>query len=138
MIVIVGCGARKRIRPVRAVDMYCGQYFRACWAAGTALAEGNVYILSAKYGLLPPGKVIAPYDLTMGQPGTVTAAEVRAQAQDLGIIGRAGVALCSARYAQLCREVWPVVDAPLTGLGIGQQLHVLAETRRTGHLPAAG
>jgi uncharacterized protein DUF6884 len=117
--------------------MYRGQYFLACWNAAATLAEGNVYILSAKYGLLPPGKVIAPYDLTVGQPGAVTADEVRSQARDLGIAGRAVVALCSARYAQLCRAVWPAIDTPLAGLGIGQQLHVLAETRRAARLPAA-
>jgi hypothetical protein len=137
MIVIVGCDARKRLYPCRAVDMYRGQYFLACWYAAAALAEGNVYILSAKYGLLPPGKVIAPYDLTVGQPGAVTADQVRAQARDLGIVGQAVVALCSARYARLCREVWPAATAaPLAALRGGQQLHVLAETRRTGRLPA--
>lgn len=138
LIVIVGCGARKRLHPCRAVDMYRGQYFRACWDAAAAVAEGNVYILSARYGLLMPGKVIAPYGLTVGQPGMVTADEVHAQALDLGIANQAVAALWSARYAQLCREAWPIVDAPLSGLGIGQQLHVLAETRRTGRLPASG
>ena len=135
MIVIVGCGARKRLYPCRAVEMYCGQYFLACWAAAVTLAEGNVYILSAKYGLLLPGKVIAPYDLTVGQPGAVTGDEVRAQARELGAAGRPVVALCSARYVQLCRSAWPAVVAPLAGLGIGQQRHVLAEIRRTGRLP---
>lgn len=138
MIVIVGCGARKRLYPCRAVEMYRGQHFLACWAAAAALAEGNVYILSAKYGLLPPGKVIAPYDLTVGQPGAVTGDEVRGQARELGIARRPVVALCSARYVQLCREAWPAVDAPLAGLRIGQQRHVLAVIRRTGRLPAAG
>lgn len=45
--------------------MYQVQYFRARRAAA-ALAEGTFYILSAKYGLLPPGKMIAHATLTAG------------------------------------------------------------------------
>ena len=114
MIVIVGCGARKRLYPCRAVEMYCGQYFLACWAEAVTLAEGNVYILSAKYGLLLPGKVIAPYDLTVGQPGAVTGDEVRARPASSAPLGgrssrcaRPGTSSCAVQRGPRSSRRWP-------------------------------
>ena len=86
-----------------------------------ALAEGNACLLPAKYGLLPPGNVDRPYDLTAGQPGAVTADEVRAQARDLGIASRAVAALFSA----------PV--RPAVPRGVGRRRRVAG---RAAHRPA--
>jgi hypothetical protein len=129
-IVIIGCGARKLAEPAPAADMYVGPYFRSCLATATAIApRGRVYILSARYGLLGLDDPIEPYDLTMGQPGAVTADQLAAQAADRGITGYAITALCSARYAAMIRQVWADVSAPLAGLGIGRQRHALAIMR---------
>lgn len=129
-IVIVGCGARKRSAASSAADMYLGPYFRSCLATATAIAtRSQVYILSARYGLLGLSDVIEPYDLTIGQPGAITAPELAAQANERGIAAEPVTALCGARYAALARQVWPQVSTPLAGLGIGHQRHVLAVLR---------
>ena len=133
-LVIVGCGARKRTLPAPACDMYVGPYFRATLLAATALADrSDVLILSAKYGLLGIGQPVEPYDLTLGQPGAITAGQLAHQAAQRGITGRTVTALCGARYTALARQVWPDLRAPLAGLGIGQQLHVLAQMRGAGN-----
>jgi hypothetical protein len=134
-LVIIGCGARKTSRPAPAAKLYTGRYFTACLDAARALVpDDRIFILSAKHGLLPAdGQIpIAPYDLKMNDPGSVTPAEVRYQAARRNLLGRPVLALCSARYANVCRKVWEDVDTPLAGLGIGQQLHVLAEIQRSG------
>jgi hypothetical protein len=133
VLVIVGCGAVKRDYPAPAAELYTGSYFRSCLSAARALApDERVLILSALHGLLPVADLapVSAYNLRMGDPGAVTAAEVRAQAEQLRLLGRPVLALCSSRYADVCRLVWEDVSAPLAGLGIGRQLHVCAELRR--------
>jgi hypothetical protein len=137
-LVIIGCGARKTSHPAPAAKLYTGSYFTACLSAARALApDDRVFILSAKHGLLPAdGQIpIAPYDLKMNDPGSVTPAEVRYQAARRNLLGRPVTALCSARYADVCRKIWEDVDTPLAGLGIGDQRHVLAEIRRETYSP---
>lgn len=133
-IVIVGCSGRKRLYPCRAQDMYTGQHFALAWAAARALAPFECrFILSARYGLLAAADVIAPYDLTLGQPGAVTSGQLAGQAAARGLAGGlAVIALCSARYATLIGEVWPDATTPLAHLGIGRQRAVLAQIRDTG------
>lgn len=125
VIAIIGCGARKLPYAAEARQLYIGSYFRACLRAAEAAAPGRAFILSAKYGLLDPSTLIRPYDLTLGQPGAVGVDFVAAQAARLGVADERVIALCGSRYAELARQVWPNVETPLAGLGIGNQLHAL-------------
>lgn len=129
-LVVIGCGAAKLDRPAPAADLYVGGYFRLALAAALQLADrDDVLVLSAKHGLLGLGDVVAPYDLTMGQPGSVTAQQLAHQAAVRGQLGRPVLALCSRRYAAMLQLVWADVATPLAGLGIGHQRHVLALLR---------
>ncbi len=130
MIAVIGCGARKLDHAAEARRLYVGQYFRACLAAAEVVAPGRVFILSAKYGLIPPGQVIEPYDLTIGQPCAVWAGKVTAQAAELGVWREPVTALCGTRYADLLAAAFRDVRRPLAGLGIGRQLQALK--RMTG------
>lgn len=125
MIVVIGCGKAKLPYAAAACRLYVGSYFQACLRAAEVVAPGQVFILSAKYGLVTPETCLHPYDLTFGQPGSVTAKWVARQAAALGIADEPVTALCGDRYASLAREVWPHVESPLAGLGIGQQLQKL-------------
>jgi hypothetical protein len=137
-VVLVGCGARKTSHPATAADLYTGTYFRACLSTALAIApRDHVLILSARHGLLGlDDGPVEPYQLTLGQPGAVTAAQVRAQAAERGIGDGPVVALCGARYAALAAQVWAQVATPLAGLGIGRQRHVLATLRAAAHRAA--
>lgn len=137
-IALAGCGGVKAAERCRADQMYTGPYARKCWAAALSLCPDAAFWISARHGILPPDTIISPYDLRMGQPGSVTAAVVQAQAADLGIADAAVVVLAGRAYADLCREVWADVRTPLAGLFIGQQLHELAVIAARGRLlPAA-
>jgi hypothetical protein len=129
-LVIVGCGKDKLDTPARAAVLYTGPYFYACKRAALTLAWGDpdaeLRVLSALHGLLRYDQVVDPYDKRLGQPGSVTAAKLRAQARRQRLLGAPVTVLANKGYTALVRQVWPDAAAPLEGAGpIGKQLHVL-------------
>lgn len=135
-LVVVPCGGRKLDRPAPAGELYVGSYHRACRAAADALQPRRVLILSALHGLLELHQVVEPYDLRMGQPGSVTPARIRDQAAALGLLDAAPVvALAGRSYALPLLAAWPALMWPLAGsTGMGDQLGRLARIRRAGAL----
>ncbi|MFC8723725.1 DUF6884 domain-containing protein [Streptomyces bacillaris] len=139
-LVVIPCSARKLDRPAPAGDLYQGSYHRACRQTADALTEtgGTTVILSGRHGLLRLEQIVAPYEMRMGDPGSITAEQLRAQAQTLGLTdARTVVVLAGALYVQAARQVWPHAAAPLTGRGIGRQLQRLAELRAEPLFPLA-
>jgi len=66
IIVFIGCGKKKSYRKNFADRMYLGNYFRTCFSLAKKLTtKNNIYILSAKYGLLKLTDVIEPYELKL-------------------------------------------------------------------------
>jgi hypothetical protein len=141
IIYVVPCSATKLDHPAPAHQLYTGTMFtntyRAAAASATAdqdagLGPARVLILSALHGLIDPDQVIDPYDLRMGQPGSITPARLIEQAEALDIDWDSQV------YALLPRPYFAVLDAALRELdvypqdvyeataGIGVQRHVNA------------
>lgn len=82
--VIIPCGGAKLTEPAHAYELYTGSMFRD--ALGTALmmtSWDSVFIMSAKYGLVTLDTVLPPYDLKMGQPGSVTVSEIQRDMREL-------------------------------------------------------
>lgn len=140
-VVVIPCSAAKLDRPAPAGELYRGSLHIMCRrAADTLTAEGGtVVVLSARYGLVPLAQVIAPYELRMGDPGSITAAELRAQAARLGIDRAEDVTvLAGAAYTAAARSVWSHAAAPLAGSrGIGEMRQRLAQLARTGRRQTA-
>jgi hypothetical protein len=66
---------------------YVGGYHLARRRAAAVLTTPDrILILSVLHGLLPLDRVIAPYDLRMGQPGSITPAAPRRQAEQLHLV----------------------------------------------------
>jgi hypothetical protein len=61
---IVACCATKRTSPCEAKDLYLSPLFRMSrqWIERQGVPW---FILSAKYGLLEPSRIVEPYDLTL-------------------------------------------------------------------------
>lgn len=130
-IALVGCGKLKYNRRLPARDMYRGDLFRKALAYATKTAE-NVYILSAKYGLIEPHEVIDPYDLSIIEIGRAGRERWGKIAMDellrrhlltfLRISIYAGYHYADPfiRAAEASRLPWDF-DLPLKHLGIGQR-----------------
>jgi hypothetical protein len=106
-----------------------------CRRAAVALTDPDrVLILSALYGLLTLDRVIAPYELRMGQAGSIGLGALRHQAGQLQLVDEPQViVLAGSTYTAAARGVWPHATAPLAGAGgLGRQLAVLASIARHG------
>lgn len=140
-VVVIPCGAAKLDRPAPAGELYTGSFHRACRKAADALARpgDTVLVLSALHGLVPLDHVLAPYELRMGQAGSVTGDQLRRQARELGVDdAREVVVLAGAAYTAAARQVWPRAAAPLEGAGgMGYQLQRLKALREGRYALAA-
>lgn len=64
IVYLVSCVSKKRARPACAKNLYDSELFKK--ARLYAEKSGHSWcILSAKYGLVEPSRVIAPYDVTL-------------------------------------------------------------------------
>lgn len=135
-LVIIPCGAAKRDTPQPAGDLYVGSYFKACKNYALSVTDpSRVLILSAKHGLVPLPKVLAPYDTTFGQPGCITQPQIAQQARDMGLLNEPSVYIAAGkRYAAMVRPIWPHAINVLEGTtGMGyqiQRLNLLAKGTR--------
>ena len=143
-VTLVSCVGQKLSHECAARDLYVSSWFVK--ASRYAEASGCPwFILSAQYGLVPPDKVIAPYERTLNAMGI---AERRAWAmrvvRDLEEAVPAmthAVFLAGARYreflASRLKSRGVTISVPMEGLRIGEQLgwltrHLLQRTGRAG------
>lgn len=119
---IIPCGADKSDHAAPARDLYTGGMFRMSLAAAESEAAdtgATVLILSALHGLITLDTVLAPYNVKMGDAGSVTAEQVAEQADALGMLvenemgdRRADV------YAFLPNAYFKVLDSALKPEGV--------------------
>ncbi|MEU7072862.1 DUF6884 domain-containing protein [Streptomyces narbonensis] len=131
-IVVVGCGKTKQDRRVTAGTMYVGTFHGSCRLAAEALLRdgGRLYILSAAHGILDLSTEIDPYDITVGDAGSVSADFVQAQVRARGIESAEVTVLAGSKYVALARQAWPGLQAPLAGAGgIGEMKQRLSRIR---------
>lgn len=67
MIVFLSCVKLKRNSPCKARNMYISDLFQKSLAYAMQLNPRNIYILSAKYGLLGLDDYIEPYNQTLNE-----------------------------------------------------------------------
>ena len=126
-IVVIGCGAAKRETPCPAADLYTGSLFKM--AKRLALNIGcDWYILSAKYGLLAPRKIIAPYESTLSKmPIEYRRRWAARVGEDIMKTGAAGV-LSLAGYDFYTKPLEPILlsagiklKCPMKNMTLGHQ-----------------
>lgn len=128
-LIIITCGKSKRPTESPAWRMYTGTYFKMQmrWAIHTAATAQNIRILSAKYGLIPLDTIIHPYDLRMGQPGSITAQQLRTQLDALTPTPTQILTTASSTYLQTLRESTNIpINAPFEHSGsMGQKMSAI-------------
>ncbi|MGX9891386.1 DUF6884 domain-containing protein [Streptomyces sp. NPDC002276] len=134
-VVVIPCSGAKLDRPAPAGDLYRGSLHTLCRRAADALTAdgGTVLVVTARHGLVTLDQVLSPYDLRMGDPGSVTSVQLRPQAARLGVDHVQDVTvLAAAAYTAAARSVWRHATAPLEGSrGIGEMRGRLSRLART-------
>jgi len=129
-LVIIPCGGRKSGVHCAASALYRGAYYRGCLAYARSLVpDGSIRILSGLHGLLALSEVIAPYEMRLGEPGSICAGAVRSQAAAMGDVSPVLV-VGGQEYVNMARAVWPqaasfVESLPKKKRGIGYQLQAM-------------
>lgn len=129
-LVIISCGAAKTDVPTEAAQLYTGTYFQLALRAARAHApDDRIRVLSALHGIVPLHQVLDPYNLRLGDHGSITPARLANQTRKLWLQGCRDVTVLAGRdYVALARTVWPHAAAPLLGTrGIGDQQRVLVQ-----------
>ena len=120
MICIISCGSKKALTPKPAKYLYTGTHFKRClmWAMAN-FSQDDIYILSAKYGLLKLDTIIEHYDLKMGQKGCVSIEKLKEQAFMFRIDHQKVISTCGERYREALDKVFYKPEYPFKGLSMG-------------------
>ena len=73
-IILISCVKKKLKSPAKAKNLYISDLFKKSYRYAQLLNPDNIFILSAKYGLLEPEQIIESYDETLN---TKSSAEVK-------------------------------------------------------------
>jgi len=133
-IVLVSCSSGKESKAMPAEKLYNSDLFKKQMEYAKKLApDNNVYIISAKYHLVPLSKTIAPYNLTLKEMPAKErekwAEVVLKQIQEKGhnLQKDKFVILAGNAYRQYLEPHMKNVEVPFEGLRIGQQKKALLQ-----------
>lgn len=128
-IVVVPCGAQKLDTAAPADQLYTSQHFQLTYRAACKIAadqDARVFILSALHGLIEPSTVLEPYDVKMGDAGSIKPA---ALAEQLAAINATTITALLPRAYRLAmvRAGAIVTDMYANAPGIGYQRRVASQ-----------
>jgi hypothetical protein len=133
--VLVSCVGKKTSTPQKAKDLYQSSWFIKArkWAENNG---DRWFILSALHGLIDPEKIIEPYEKTLNKIPTTERAEWSANIHNTIVKtipkGRI-VFLAGQKYRDglelTLSGAGYVVESPMQGMGIGQQLSWLNKNK---------
>lgn len=138
---VVPCSDAKAAQPAKARHLYVGQMFAHTLRAAEASAakdarigaDAKVLILSAKFGFVDPETILEPYDVKMGEVGSITVAELTRQAEALGLED-AYCLLPGAYYDIVYAALKPIYglahDVYEVNRGIGEQRSICSQIAR--------
>jgi hypothetical protein len=135
-IAIIPCGGEKLAASAPARELYTGAMFTQTLSSIEASGDfDRIIILSALHGLVELDAELAPYDLRMGDEGSVGIEVIRGQAEELGILDDEIFAFLPASYFEVLDAALRLEDVFATPVyeaaaGIGFQRGVNAHVGR--------
>jgi cytoplasmic iron level regulating protein YaaA (DUF328/UPF0246 family) len=131
-IVLISCASKKHPQKSRVRELYISDLFKKELQYAQKLAPDQIFVLSAKYGLVGLDDEIEPYNLTLN---TMSSREIKRWADDVIIQLSEKADLRNDQFVFLAGEKYRKylvphlvhVEIPLEGLTIGRQLHKLSE-----------
>ena len=129
-IVLIACASKKLSHAAPAGELYTSPLFRLSLAYARKLQPDDIYILSAKHGLLDLDDVIEPYDTTLTR---MSSTDVKQWAHEVleKLRSRADlkhdhfILLAGDRYRRYLAPHLTRHEVPMEGLPIGKQLQQL-------------
>lgn len=133
-VALVSCVKKKQKMRSPARDLYLSPLFRGLRRYAEAHSD-SWYILSAKHGVLPPDRVVMPYECTLNEMSKskrlIWADCVQRSLLKIIPPGADVILLAGLRYRQCIQPFLEAhgysVTVPLAGMKIGEQLHRLKE-----------
>lgn len=118
---ILSCGSKKRSARTEAWNLYTGTFFKLQldWAKRNGAKKNDIFILSAKYGLIRSNEIIEPYNIRMGSKESICFDVVKKQAEELCIKGTIWSSAASD-YKKVLNKIFPDIIFPFNkckGLG---------------------
>ena len=133
-VVLIACSATKLPKPAPAHELYSSDLFQKNWEYAKKLAdEKNIYILSAKFHLVPNDKVIPPYNVTLKELSSDKRKEwsdevlKQIQAKGYNLDNDKFIFLAGNAYRQYLVHEMKHTEVPFEGLRIGQQKKALLQ-----------
>lgn len=131
-IVLISCVSQKLPHQAKARDLYISTLFKLNLKYANSINPDEIYVLSAKHGLLELEREIEPYEQTLNN---MRANEVRAwannvlqQLQSIASLEEAEfIFLAGDKYRKYLLPHIKNAAVPLEGLRIGEQLQHLKE-----------
>ncbi len=130
--VLISCVSKKQKHKSKARELYISPLFKKNLNFASKLAPDQIFILSAKYGLVGLDDEIEPYNLTLN---TMSAHEIKQWADGVlrQLVEKTDVQndrfifLAGDKYRKYLLPYLTNVEIPLKGLSIGKQLQRLSE-----------
>lgn len=131
-IVLISCVSRKQSHKAKAGELYASTLFRLSFKYAVSLSPADIYILSAKHGLLEPEREIEPYEQTLNNMRATELREwgnnILQQLRQVTSLEEAEfIILAGDKYRKFLLPHIKNVSVPLKGLRIGEQLRHLKE-----------
>lgn len=127
MIALIGCVKSKAENTCQAKDMYISTLFKYSYQYARKHTD-DIYILSAKYGLIKDTEIISPYEETLNGKSKGEkkrwAYKVYQQLEKEGILSEEFLLLAGENYSRYIRQKIKTVE-PLKGMPFGKRLAFL-------------
>jgi len=131
-IVLISCVSKKRSYKSKARDLYISSLFKKSLQYALKLEPDQIFILSAKYGLISLDEEFEPYDLTLN---TMSSKEVKGWSEEVlhdlasqtDLRQDRFIFLAGAKYRKYLVGQLAHIEIPLEGMTIGRQLQRLTE-----------
>ena len=129
-IVLISCVSQKLAQRAKVKDLYISTLFKFNLKYAKKLNPDDIFVLSAKHGLLPLEKEIEPYNETLNNMRSVEIKQwanlVLGQINEVCIIDETEfIFLAGDKYRKYLLPYIKNPQVPLEGLRIGEQLQKL-------------
>lgn len=136
-IALISCSKEKRPYPCTASELYSASTLFSLSYQYAKKNTERIYILSAKYGLVPDDKVIEPYDqtlndMTRGQQLEWARKVLLALSHECNIENNTFILLAGSHYCRDIQNHLPYCVLPLAGMRMGERMAFLKSQLHPG------